>query len=291
MISGLQGQGVNTDSPQGQNSAGFVPPAGVLNYANSLSGNLPSDFIDTLRYYVGDVTPSTVSGSNDTLSVVGQYIAGCDNNAQSLNKNLAYGYDYKISYSDFTNGQCGSVQASENSDNLVTKVQGYLHDIYDALSNNQDLSNPTIVNFVNSSRIPVYSFMREAAMLQSPAIAEQLIDELSEPIAYEFAANVAAKLTSVVTNTIGEVAVQAATDVSGMDNQSYLDALGQLRDALKNFQKEMLQASNDSLIKAQAVYGNFMTQYSALTAEVQRQMQQQGNNLSKALAFQKSLNR
>ena len=291
-VQGLKGQGVNTDTPQGQNSAGFVPPAGVLNYANSLSGNLPSSFIDTLRYYVGDVTPSTVDGTNGTLSAVGQYVAGCDSNAQSLNKNLAYGYDYKISYSDFTNGQCGSVQASQNSNNLVTQVQGYLHDIYNALANNQDLTgNQAVVNFINSSRIPVYSFMREAAMLQSPAVSEQLIDELSEPIAYEFAANVAAKLTSVVNNTIGEIAVQAATDVSGMNNERYLSALEQLRDALKNFQKEMMQASNDALIKAQAVYGNFMTQYSALTAQVQQQMQQQGNNLSKALAFQKSLNR
>jgi len=281
----------NTNTPQGQNSAGFVPPAGVLNYANSLAANLPSSFIDTLRYYVGDVVPSTVDGTNGTLSAVGVYDPGCDNNAQSINKNLAYGYDYSISYSDFSNGQCGSVQASQNSNNLVTQVQGYLNEIYTDLSTNQDLNDPAVVNFINSSRIPVYSFMREAAMLQSPAVSEQLIDELSEPIAYEFAANVAAKLTSVVNNTIGEIAVQAATDTSGMNNDSYLKALEQLKTALTNFQKEMIQASNDSLIKAQAIYGNFMTQYSFLTSEVQQQMQQQGNNLSKALAFQKSLNK
>jgi conjugative transfer pilus assembly protein TraH len=282
---------VNTNTPAGQNDAGFVPTQGVLAYANSLSGNLPSSFINTLRYYVGDVTPSTVSGDNSTVSNVGVYVPGCDNNAQSINKNLAYGYDYNISYTDFANGQCGSVQASQNQNNLVTQVKGYLNEIYNDLSNNQDLNNPGVVNFINSSRIPVYSFMREAAMLQSPAVSEQLINELSEPIAYEFAANVAAKLTSVVNNTIGSIAVQAATDASGMNNDSYLKALEQLKTALTNFQRDMIQASNDSLIKAQAIYGNFINQYSILTAQVQQQMQQQGNNLSKALAFQKNLNK
>jgi len=292
MISGLQGEGVNTSAPQGQNSAGFVPTQGVLAYANSLisGGGVPSSFIDTLRYYVGDVVPSTVNGTNGTLSAVGVYDPGCNNNAESLIKNLANGYDYQISYSDFTNGQCGSVQASQNSNNLVTQVQGYLNEIYTDLSTNQDLSDPTVINFINSSTIPVYSFMREAAMLQSPAVSEQLIDELSQPIAYQFAANVAGKLTSVVNNTIGSIAVQAQTDVSGMNNESYLKALVKLQDALTNFQKDMQQASYNSLIKAQAIYGSFIKQYSLLTAEVQQQMQQQGNNLSKALAVQKSLN-
>jgi len=290
MISGLQGEGVNTNTPQGQNSAGFVPPAGVLNYANSLAGNLPSSFIRTLRYYVGDVVPSTVNGTNGTLSAVGQYDPGCNNNAQSLIKNLANGYDYQISFSDFTNGQCGSVQVSQNSNNLVTQVQGYLNEIYTDLSTNQNLSDPTVINFINSSTIPVYSFMREAAMLQSPAISEELINELSVPISYQFAANVAGKLASIVNNTIGSVAVQAETDVSGMNNESYLKALVKLEDALTNFQKNMQLASYNSLMKAQAVYGSFIKQYSLLTDEVQQQMQQQGSNLSKALAVQKSLN-
>jgi len=281
---------VPTNTPQGQNSAGFVPPAGVLNYANSLAGNLPSSFIRTLRYYVGDVIPSTVSGSNNTLSAVGVYVPGCNNNAKSLIKDLANGYDYQISFSDFTNGQCGSVQASQNSNNLVTQVQGYLNEIYTDLSTNQNLSDPTVITFINSSTIPVYSFMREAAMLQSPAVSEELINELSVPIAYQFAANVAGKLASIVNNTIGSVAVQASTDVSGMNNDSYLKALEKLRDALTSFQKDMQQASYNSLIKAQAIYGSFIKQYSLLTALVQQQMEKQGNNLSKALAVQKSLN-
>jgi conjugative transfer pilus assembly protein TraH len=298
LMNGLKGTYHDPNNPDPNalsDASGVAPKDGVLNDANRQIGGLPADFINVVRYYVGDIVASTIPGDdNNTPSAVGTVYPACADNAKVFLDDLSNGNIYSISFEDLQQGLCPQATASETQpgNTIVDKVKSYLDDIYKGLTENQDLStNSSVVNFINSCRIPVYSFMREAAILNNPAVAEALKEKLAEPIAYEFTANVVARLTAAVGNQIGKIEADAQSDASGVNNQQYIDSLKDYKKELQRFQISVMEAADAAYDKAARIYGDFMRQYQELTIEVQQQMQQKGSNLSKALAFQRNLNK
>ncbi|MEM4066811.1 MAG: conjugal transfer protein TraH [Candidatus Micrarchaeaceae archaeon] len=286
-ITSQAGSVVNT--PAGQVAMG-VPTNGVLNAAASqINGGLPSDFVRTMRYYVGDVQADSISGGNGTATVIGNYDSPCAvANAREMVKNLANGLNYSISYSQLVAGQCSAIQPTQASTSLVTQIQNYLTEIYTALVNNTPITDQNAINLINMSRIPIYSFMQQAAMLHN-FVATQLIQELATPIAYEVAANVSGKMVSIIGNMVSNVESDANNNLTGMNNRSYIDALNELQKSIARFGQQMSDVEFTAYSQAETVYGSFMKQYQMLNNEVQAQLSKNGNNLSNALALQRSL--
>lgn len=276
-------------------TSGTVPTNGVLNFASSQMGiGLPSNFIDVMRYYVGDVMAAqgSVTGANGTSvpTATGQYYAPCDSNANDMIKSLANGNSYAITYDQLLGGECGGISETTAPTSLVQVIQNDMEEIYQALSTNTPLTDPNAVSLINMSSIPVYSFMQQAAILQN-GVADQLIDELSRPIAYNIVANVISKLIGVTDQLVAQVAAGAKTNTSGINNQSYLKALRTFQKNIRVIQQQVINQQYTAYKNAETIYGSFQQQYKELNGEVQAQLNTQGGLLKKAMAVQHSLGR
>ncbi|MHB1546339.1 MAG: conjugal transfer protein TraH [bacterium] len=252
--------------------------------ANANFGSIPSNFIDFIRAYVGDVVPVKGSNINNNsgcdMSVT--YIAGPEP-VQGLLKGLAVsnlsgsnGTLYTISVANLMSGAGAT---ATNFTSLQSQVVNSLQDILNNLQPGVNASSSLTasdVQLINESNIPLYPFLKAAVLTGDPEAAQVILDKISKPVAMNIIFN-------IVSNYIHQTEVlmdfqkgQLQRGATPGANTAGVTQINKLLSALITMQKYIYQDYLNELNESYKTVGNFTSQYSAIQQEVNAEFKKAG---------------
>ena len=254
------------------NVVGGVPNGGMLAQTATDIGGLPGDFVNMMRYYVGDIIPTTVDTSSSTQPA-GSYIQPCAT-VQDFISDLKNGQLKEITFQDLKNHACHASQTFNNG-GMDSYVRSKLWVILTALASNTNISDQGALNLIELSPIPIYDFLKQAALTGDvgsatgdSGIGGPLIDQLADPIAKGLVIQAASKFI-----------ITLRTEVSGLlsqqkiaSNKNVQQSTHRLIAHLTQMEMQLYPLYTQSLQKAQAVYGNFYARYMRLKKNVEQQL-------------------
>ncbi len=233
----------------------------LLTQAADDIGGLPSDFIDMMRYYVGDVLPVDNSSSGVPSQMLTVYPpCGANATPQGFIEDLTHSAIHELSIDELKANSCEGSTVMENV-GLVDEIKTDMEQIYNALLTNTNITDPKLVNLINMSPIPIYSFLSQAALVGGGG---DLAAQLAQPVADAIVAKEAAYFLHIVR-------AAAANQAMTMHIASTKEAIRSVQDYekyLSTFESALWGQYYNSLKKAASIYGNFMDEYKMYKQEV-----------------------
>lgn len=283
----LSASGGNGNTEVAKEEAAGIPAGGLLNAVANELGGLPGDFINTMRYYLGDVIgvavqSSSGSGGTNQVAVV-LYPCGPEATAKGLVNDIDSGHMHSITLTDLmlNPGTCEG-QLVTTSQSLGTMVTNAMKNIYQSLVSGQDLTNQQSINLIEISSIPIYSFLRDAALL-STGYGDILVDQLSKPVAINIASVVTGAFIRKLVSTLSHVKARLA--IAGTEEARA--SITRYIQHLIAFQNQLSDQYYFSMRKAKAVYSSFLDRYRIMQNAVNEKLN--SVNLQQALMFQKAM--
>jgi len=254
-----------------------VPDNGLLNgVARELNG-LPSDFINMMRYYLGDVIP-VKDPSSGTVGLQVLYPCGNTSTPKGFIRDLSSGKMHELTFDSLQNGSCQGTELS-TSDSLTNIVEKDMEDIVDSLLTGSNMPQASI-NLIEISPIPIYSYLRNAVILGG-GYSDILTQQLAKPIAFAIAANFASYFTRKVMSASTRLSARASVAAPG----SSRDEIREYIKHLMEFQYKVQKAEYDAIKQAQEIYGDFMQRY--INMQKQVSLAARNMRLSNAINFAK----
>jgi len=261
---------------------GTMKNAGLLEETAEEMGGLPSDFINMMRYYLGDVFPGKKQGSSDKDPAYYSFIkppCGAYSNPKDFVNDIAHGVFRMVTASDLKDGKCKSNEYDAGDNGLKKQVKTAMEKIYEALENNSDLDQKTI-NLIEISPIPIYAFLRNSVLV-GHGYSQSLIEELAEPVSLAIAAEYVTQYIGVVRSALGST--MGKMKVNG--GKEVLTPAQQYMNYLLEFSNKVYDAELNAMNRAQKIYGDFMKRYNLLVTDINKITKQY--HLKSALDFQK----
>ncbi len=284
----------STSDTEAQEVAG-IPAGGLLNAVSQELGGLPSDFVDTMRYYLGDVSGEVVPVKDSagapipTPMAVILWPCGPTATAKGFVDDLVNGEIHEISFDELSHspGTCAGqkIEAGAGA-SLKDKITKYMQDIYQALVENEDLStfgdSQQIVNLIEISPIPIYSFLRNSALIGG-GYGDVLIEQLAKPVAIAIASEVAGQYIRALMSAISHV--KGRMEIKGTSQalktiDAYIQHLIQFQSKLQDQYYLAMKAANQ-------IYSSFLERYKLTQNLVNEKLT--SLNMQQSLAFQRSL--
>ena len=251
--------------------------------ANDLGG-LPSDFVNMMRYYLGDVVSvEQKSSDNETEpSYAYQILHPCgeNSNPDGFIKDIRDGVFREISKEALEDSsEACKAEVVKSGKGLVDQVKEAMNDIYNAMIENRDISQKT-VNLIEISPIPVYVFIKDS-VISARGYTPILIEQLAKPIASAIAAEYVSYYIRVLRSSSSKI--EARLKVSdGKDKTEEIDSY--LR-YLYDFSNRVTDLQYKYIRNAANIYGSFMERYKDLERYTNSILEKR--KLKSALDFQK----
>ncbi len=248
--------------------------------ANDLGG-LPSDFVNMMRYYLGDVIAVKQNTGDSEPSYAYQILWPCgeDANANGFIKDIRNGVYREVTLTDLKATKC-QTNSIESGNGLIDQVRKAMNDIYTHMPPGQGNIPQESVNLIEISPIPIYAFIRNATLMAqdyTPILIEQLAKPVASAIAAEYVAYYIRVLQSASSKVVARMRVSADQDKIKELN-FYLRYLYDFSNRVSDLQYKYIKESAD-------IYGDFMRRYENLQKKVDSELTQLG--LKAALEFQK----
>ena len=218
-----------------------------------------SGLTDFIRAYIGDYKEQISQGGKTPTPY---RVPPCPG-ASALSLSPLVEGDYWVKD---INGQCRKVTGTP----LVDSVKAILTSISQKMEANGALTSDEL-SFIDSTRIPVASFLKVATLSDDADFKALLVDELAELVAYDLAYTTFSRLTAL-----------ASAAVSNYESQSL-----KVREEARKYFQDMFQAISGvrdqaraeylkKLKKYQAKYGSLLERYVQLKSSLYRALEDQG---------------
>ena len=277
--------GGSGNSSVAKEEAAGIPPGGLLAAVANELGGMPDDFINTMRYYLGDVIGVKTMSDNGTpgeIAVV-LYPCGATATARGLVEDINSGHMHSVTLDELAEspGNCVG-QVVTTSQSLGKMVADAMRNIYQSLVSGQDLSDQKSINLIEISSIPIYSFLRDAALL-STGYGDILVDQMSKPVAINIASVVTGAFIRKLISTVSHVKERLA--IGG--TKEARENVDRYINHLISFQNQLADQYLNSLKEANAIYRSFLDRYRMMETAVNEKLN--AVNLQQALMFQKAV--
>jgi len=234
------------------------------------------NLIPTMRYFVGDVTPVTPPAGS-TVKAMTAYIAPCGNYSfkdySGIAKAIVEEGSLPMATINSSNPAGFCSDATSNSFTpLEQQVQNDIQQIYtDMQTNSSSGITQNDVDLINSSPIPILSFLKLAALSNNPAIVNELSVNMAKTISYGIVYQLINDVTGVVIEGINDNKIQLSAGTSTVAPTQ--KATKQLIKQLNTFAEAAGYQYLKHLKASQAIYGDFLQQYSQDEQIVQTDLQ------------------
>ena len=219
-----------------------------------------SGLTDFIRAYVGDYREQLSEGDRVPTAYK---IPPCPGAGTLTLDALKKGNYWKKDLS----GQCTRVTGNSLKDSVKT----ILTSISQKMDSNGTLTNDEI-SFIDSTRIPVASFLKVATLADDPNFKTLLIDELSELVACDVAYTTFSRLTALADAALANYEGQALK-VRDQEAKEYFETLStSLALARDDARKEYTKKLEDY----QAQYGSLLERYVQLQSTLYRALADRG---------------
>lgn len=278
----VHASGGNGSTETAKQEVAGIPKGGLLKAVGDELGGLPDNFIDTMRYYLGDVI-GVQANDNGTPTQEAEILYPCGDSATAKGfvEDLDSGQVHSIGLNMLKSNPGTCFAELDIGNSLRDTVQQTMQNIYNALITNDSVSQQGI-NLIEISSIPLYSFLRDAALLKT-GYADILIEQLSKPISINIASVVAGTFLRKVISTISHIKARLVIGGTKQAQKTVNDYI----EHLITFENQLADQYLISMNKANAVYKSFLDRYRLLQTTVEQKL---GSlNMQQAMMFQKSL--
>ena len=259
----------------------FGLPGSSPSMLHLAEGNITTGFpnlVPTLRYFVADVTPVTPPAGSKVKAMTA-YIPPCGNFSFKLYSGIAKAIVEEGNLPEATmNTSSPSSFCSGATVNSFTPleqtVETDIQDIYSSMQSGANLTNPTEINLINVSPIPIYSFLRLAYLTNDPGLVNYFSTSLAKTISYGIVYQLINQVTGLVVEGVNDNEIQL--DAGSSTVAPTKAATKQLIKQLDTFAEAAGQEYLIHLQKVKAIYGSFMQQYQQDSQVVQSDLKKQG---------------
>lgn len=245
-------------------------------------GELPSDFIDFIRAYVGDVVPEGSQTNSSGCSIDVKYLppTGPAATSKAMSAIATGGYIYEISEASLAAGDQPTRVTLSSS--LQNQVKIILNGIINSLNPNFNPSGTQAgtlqegIALVDESQIPLYPFLKDAVLSNSPGVAQAIIDNISGPIALNIAYTMLGNFIhqAVITLNYEKTEIKKG-EFASADLKGPL-GIKELLKKLHAFNTALYRAYSIEMKKDALANGSFVSQYAQYQAELNARMKNSG---------------
>jgi conjugative transfer pilus assembly protein TraH len=241
-------------------------------------GNIPPDFIDFIRAYVGDVFPTPNTPAVDGCYFNVTYHSPVGNaNFNDLVKSLVTGGSIlEISGTGMNSASPTATPVPFTA--MQTQVENTLQDLLNNLNVGGGNISAGDIQLINESPLPLYPFLKDAVLSSNTNVAGSIISNISKPIAigivYDILQNYIQQVRVMLYTEQGNLK-QGVTGTKNIGSEGPAE-IKKLLTQLLNAQKVIYWAYVSSLTKMQLTNGNFTSQYSAIQQEVNAEFRKGG---------------